>query len=551
MKKKIKRSFIGFTSVIVIVIAVVLSMVFYNITLNQTKKDLYEIAELSAVILQEDVENFSILEEYVDYTRLSVITKDGRVIYDNIANIDTLDDHSDRDEIAEAFYDGDGEITRFSTTMGSESYYVAIAIDDQMALRASRTTSSILGVFLQTVPFIIIIFLILLIFSNFFAKKLAEKILLPIKSYNPKDFDDQMYEELSVFTSTIASQQDKITLQTKDLKELDHRLQLVLSQMNEGFILLDDKDNIVLINQSAKKTFNSRQDIAGRNIMELTRNPDILKSLKEIQNNQSAKLKYQQKDKIYQLLFTQSQSGWKVVLVLDITQSEQTARIRSDFSSNVSHELKTPLANISGYAEAIVSGMVKPEDTIGFVKKIQSEAQRMIGLIGDIIMLSEIEEKQTTMHKEDIVLENIVKEVFADLADTAQTYEINLSSQGEGVILAHYHLIYELILNLVDNAIRYNKPQGFVNVEISQAGGLTTIKVSDSGIGIPIDEEDRIFERFYRVEKSRSKKTGGTGLGLSIVKHIVSFYDGNISLQDNQPTGTIVTVVLPTGITRK
>ena len=551
MKKKIKRSFIGFTSVIVIVIAVVLSMVFYNITLNQTKKDLYEIAELSAVILQEDVENFSILEEYVDYTRLSVITKDGRVIYDNIANIDTLDDHSDRDEIAEAFYDGDGEITRFSTTMGSESYYVAIAIDDQMALRASRTTSSILGVFLQTVPFIIIIFLILLIFSNFFAKKLAEKILLPIKSYNPKDFDDQMYEELSAFTSTIASQQDKITLQTKDLKELDHRLQLVLSQMNEGFILLDDKDNIVLINQSAKKTFNSRQDIAGRNIMELTRNPDILKSLKEIQNNQSAKLKYQQKDKIYQLLFTQSQSGWKVVLVLDITQSEQTARIRSDFSSNVSHELKTPLANISGYAEAIVSGMVKPEDTIGFVKKIQSEAQRMIGLIGDIIMLSEIEEKQTTMHKEDIVLENIVKEVFADLADTAQTYEINLSSQGEGVILAHYHLIYELILNLVDNAIRYNKPQGFVNVEISQAGGLTTIKVSDSGIGIPIDEEDRIFERFYRVEKSRSKKTGGTGLGLSIVKHIVSFYDGNISLQDNQPTGTIVTVVLPTGITRK
>ena len=486
-------------------------------------------------------------EEY----RITWMDADGTVKYDNQVSADKMDNHLEREEIREAMKTGEGESSRYSTTLMEKMFYVAQRLDDGSILRLADAQRSILGLLLGMLQPLLIIALIALVLSVVLAYRLSRRIIQPINALNLDDPEGEgMYEELEPFLNRIQDQKAQISMQEESLRQKKEEFETVTKNLPEGMLLMDAEGKILSMNQAAAEFLGIGSRSVGENISGQREAQELIPFIERALTGSQEETVVHVGQREYQAMISPVLSGQKVtgvtILVLDMSEKKKAEVMRREFTANVSHELKTPLQTISGSAELLAEGYVQPQRVSEFAQKIHDESQRMIALVEDIIELSRLDEGGTALEKEEVDLYAIAEMTVSNLSQTAEQADVALELDGSSVMMAGIpKLLESMTYNLCDNAIKYNKPGGSVKVRVSCDGNEACLSVADDGIGIPKEHQERIFERFYRVDKSHSREVGGTGLGLSLVKHAVKAHGGNISLDSAPGKGTEITVTLP------
>ncbi|NMA83351.1 MAG: PAS domain-containing protein [Epulopiscium sp.] len=502
-------------------------------------------------------EYLSILKFNQQNMRMTIIEPDGKVSYDSMADVNNLENHGDRPEVVEAKNYGTGFSKRYSNTFSRRNYYYAIQLDNLQILRISTQISSIYGVFIQIIPYLLGVIILVLICSSIIASHLTQRLMIPIESLtyeldNEIDTNDYgEYDELLPFVQKINRQQNDIKKQIEKLEKERDTIQLITENMKEGLILLDQDQKILAFNPSAISILEIKeQQLIGKKLITLTRNHEINHCASLALQNQNIDTIIQQSGQYYHIygcgVEQRNRNMGAMLLLVDVTANEMAQKMRKEFTANVSHELRTPITSISGYAEMMAAGMVASTDIQKFASKIYKEAVRMIGLIENIIILSKLDEQIPLSEQEEIDLICMVNNVIDRLQQKADEKQIKIEVVGTPILFPTVStMMEEIVYNLVDNAIKYNRVGGGIIISICQKEETIEIKVADNGIGISKNEQSRIFERFYRVDKSRSNKIVGTGLGLSIVKHMVAQLGGKISLKSAAGVGTSITLSFP------
>lgn len=502
----------------------------------------------STAVEDEGIEYLKNLEngEY----RLTLIDTDGTVLYDTNADAATMENHSDRREVQEAFLSGYGESHRYSRTLTEQTYYFAKKLSDDRVLRISTSQVTIVSLLLGMLqPLLVITFLAILL-SVFLAKRASRNLVKPLNNLDLNDpLSNDVYEELSPLLRHMAQQNKQIALQMDELSRSQNEFNAITSNMSEGLIVLNKDGVVVSLNTAARKIFEAEEDSIGKDFLTIDRTPEISRAIKETLSGKKQELEYEKNGRNYDLCINQIVEKDEVIgvllLAIDNTEKIQAEQNRREFTANVSHELKTPLQSIIGSADLIESGLVKPEDMPRFIGHIKTDAARLVSLVSDIIRLSQLDEN-TEMNWETVDALSVAKEALEMVGPIAESRNISLTIKGEPAPLTSVHkLLYDIIYNLCDNAVKYNKEGGFVKVDVKTAGDKVQVAVSDNGVGIAPADQSRVFERFYRVDKSHSRESGGTGLGLSIVKHAVAYLKGSISLESTLGKGTTITVSFP------
>ena len=502
----------------------------------------------STAVEDEGIEYLKNLEngEY----RLTFIDTDGTVLYDTNADAATMENHSDRREFQEAFLSGYGESHRYSRTLTEQTYYFAKKLSDDRVLRISTSQVTIVSLLLGMLqPLLVITFLAILL-SVFLAKRASRNLVKPLNNLDLNDpLSNDVYEELSPLLRHMAQQNKQIALQMDELSRSQNEFNAITSNMSEGLIVLNKDGVVVSLNTAARKIFEAEEDSIGKDFLTIDRTPEISRAIKETLSGKKQELEYEKNGRNYDLCINKIVEKDEVIgvllLAIDNTEKIQAEQNRREFTANVSHELKTPLQSIIGSADLIESGLVKPEDMPRFIGHIKTDAARLVSLVSDIIRLSQLDEN-TEMNWENVDALSVAKEALEMVGPIAESRNISLTIKGEPAPLNSVHkLLYDIIYNLCDNAVKYNKEGGFVKVDVKPAGDKVQVAVSDNGVGIAPADQSRVFERFYRVDKSHSRESGGTGLGLSIVKHAVAYLKGSISLESTLGKGTTITVSFP------
>lgn len=502
----------------------------------------------STAVEDEGIEYLKNLEngEY----RLTLIDTDGTVLYDTNADAATMENHSDRREFQEAFLSGYGESHRYSRTLTEQTYYFAKKLSDDRVLRISTSQVTIVSLLLGMLqPLLVITFLAILL-SVFLAKRASRNLVKPLNNLDLNDpLSNDVYEELSPLLRHMAQQNKQIALQMDELSRSQNEFNAITSNMSEGLIVLNKDGVVVSLNTAARKIFEAEEDSIGKDFLTIDRTPEISRAIKETLSGKKQELEYEKNGRNYDLCINKIVEKDEVIgvllLAIDNTEKIQAEQNRREFTANVSHELKTPLQSIIGSADLIESGLVKPEDMPRFIGHIKTDAARLVSLVSDIIRLSQLDEN-TEMNRENVDALSVAKEALEMVGPIAESRDISLTIKGEPAPLNSVHkLLYDIIYNLCDNAVKYNKEGGFVKVDVKTAGDKVQVAVSDNGVGIAPADQSRVFERFYRVDKSHSRESGGTGLGLSIVKHAVAYLKGSISLESTLGKGTTITVSFP------
>ena len=483
--------------------------------------------------------------------RVSWISADGKVLYDSEADSSEMENHLAREEIKEALESGYGESARYSATLMERTLYSAKRLSDGTVVRLSVAQRTLLTLLLGMMQPIIIIMVIAIVISFWLANRLSKNITAPL---NQLDLDNPLnnegYDELSPLLRRIDAQQRQIRGQEKELRQKQEEFEAVTENMAEGIILLNTKGMILGINRAASTLFGTTNNCVGKYILSVNRNIEISELLSGIESGVQTEKIIDLNGGRYQLALNPvKESGnisGAVLLMLDVTEKEQAEQMRREFTANVSHELKTPLHTIAGCAELLENGMVRPEDTARFYSQIRGEAGRMIALVEDIIRLSHLDEGAEDMKREQVDLYGLAVETVRSLSREAESAGVSVSVEGESVMVHGIpQLLESIVYNLTDNAIKYNRQGGTVKVSVERLSESVCLSVADTGIGIPPEHRERIFERFYRVDKSRSKELGGTGLGLSIIKHAARLHNAKIELQSAEGEGTTITMVFP------
>lgn len=546
MRKRIFASIITLTTLAVIVVSVVLSGIYYNDFATQVQDDLREWAQ---IYVQDNAESTteSLKKANVLAPRVTIISRDGGVIYDNSLTTLELENHLDREEVQEALATGEGESNRLSSTLGRRTYYYAMQLQDGSVLRVAKTIDNVWKNFADVLPIIVLIVILSVIFSYIVASKMAKKLVEPINNVKLDEELTVPYDELAPFVKTIADHRAQIKQGYAKLQQRNDTIKAITENMHEGVALLDEQGMILSLNKSAAALLEETGDTPSVNIVALLRDLTFIELMQEAVKGNSGEMTLEKEGKTYRILISPVSKIGIVVLFLDITERYHTEKMRQEFSANVSHELKTPLTSIYGNAEMLANGVVAEGDKEQFYEKIRSEAGRLMGLVEDIMMLSRLDEGKGTQQKEAVDLAAVATECTEALAEQIKAQQVEVSIKGNGTVQGSRIMMYELLHNLLDNGIKYNHPGGKVEVVIEQPPLETMITVSDTGIGIPEAQQARIFERFYRVDKSRSKKSGGTGLGLAIVKHVVLTHNGSIQLHSKEGEGTQFVLTFPTG----
>ena len=509
--------------------------------------------------MQIDLASQGVEDEGLDYLknlnikdyRVTWIGTDGKVLYDSISEADEMENHFEREEVKEALSEGYGASSRYSSTLTQRYLYGAKRLPDGTVIRLSVTQNSLLILTLGMLQPIMIIFVIAIILSAFLASRLSKKIVKPLNELNlDKPLDNNGYDELSPLFRRIDTQQKEISRQSEELKQRQNELEVMTSAMSEGIILLNNRGIVLSINKAAAKLFGTDCFCIGEDIVSINRSLELAQLLNKAKNGEHSERVVELGCGQYQMMASPVISNnivsGIVLLILDVTEKEKAEQLRREFTANVSHELKTPLHTISGSAELLVNGMVKSEDIPIFLKRIYSEAQRMIQLVEDIIRLSHLDEGAEDMKWDMVDLYAVAEETINSLADEAESNGIKFELYGETVLINGIRqLLQEITYNLCDNAIKYNRKGGLVSVEIKNENEFAILTITDTGIGIPAEHQERIFERFYRVDKSHSKEIGGTGLGLSIVKHAAKLHNAEIELHSIVNKGTEITIKFP------
>ena len=480
--------------------------------------------------------------------RITLIEKNGEVSFDNFAGQRVLDNHKNRPEVIDAIEKGYGESERYSDTLAEKTYYYAVKLPGEQILRLALTTRSLSALLYELVPMILLCIAIVLIVSFVSARWLTDKIMAPIGALDVDaagggNYVDA-YDELLPFVKKIERQKEEIVSRCADRDDLVGMTKVITESMKEGLVLVDENGRIRSANTSALAIFGV-SDVEGKEFLYLSRNRGLINSIRDTLAGGNAEMDFEKDGKIYAVymhpVYGCGRVNGAVILLLDRTEKRKAEEQRREFSANVSHELKTPLTAISALSEMIGSELVKPEDIKDFALKISGQVRRLIHIIDDIIRLSEFDEGRTDRAFTSFDLRELAQSVLVSLKERADARRIVLELRGERVnMTGNERMIDELLSNLVDNAVKYNVEAGRVTVSLADEADSVVLSVSDTGIGIAREHQDRVFERFYRVDQGRSQRTGGTGLGLSIVKHIVEHHGGAISLESSEK-GTTVT----------
>ena len=485
-----------------------------------------------------------------DRYRLTWIAADGSVLYDTKTDAESLENHASRAEVSQALAIGTGESTRYSSTLMEKTMYYAQRLDDGTVLRISISRATVGMIAVGMIQPLLIVLIVALILSGLLARRLSRRIVDPLNSLDLEHpLDNDAYEELSPLLKRIHRQHVEIQTQLRELREKTDEFTQITGSMREGLVLLDEHGSILSINAAAQALFGADAQCVGRDFLTIERSHEISAAIQAAAADGHSEVRAERAGRVYQFDISRITSDGKflgtVILAFDITEQEFAERNRREFTANVSHELKTPLQGIIGSAELIENGMVKPGDLPRFVGHIHAEAARLVTLIDDIIRLSQLDEGDA-MPTEPVDLLAVSQEAAENLHDAAAARNVTVSVTGQPAVLPGVRrLIYEIVYNLCDNAIKYNRDGGRVDVTVAADAGGSSITVADTGIGIAPEHQARVFERFYRVDKSHSKASGGTGLGLSIVKHAVQYHHGRIELESTPGTGTTIRVVFP------
>lgn len=491
------------------------------------------------------------LSKYADAKeRITLITSSGKVLFDNKAIADKMENHLSRKEVKEALDSGEGYAVRRSETLGSKSCYYALKLKNGNILRISDDSLTVWTVLINLLPAICAIAIMTLVLSSVLAAVISKKILKPLNSIDLENPDAQnVYDELIPFINKINMQNRKIDRQIARLTRSRREFDIITENMSEGLVLTDIKGNILTHNKGIEKFFGVGEDINGKNILTLNRSEVFREIFSDITEKRRGEDILSLNGRYYDMTANPvyDEDGTPcgaVILAVDITEKEKREKLRREFTANVSHELKTPLTSISGISDMLMNGIVAPEDIKGFAGDINKESARLITLVNDIIKLSELDEgAYSTETDEKVDLLKTAAVVKERLEAIAAKKNVKIAVTGEDAeITGGESLVFEMLYNLCDNAVKYNKENGNVTVSVGTSEGTPFVTVKDTGIGIPPEYTDRIFERFFRVDKSRSKESGGTGLGLSIVKHIAMSLGADIRVESTVGKGTEITV---------
>lgn len=484
--------------------------------------------------------------------RITWIDTDGTVLYDSFADSESLENHKDRPEVVQAVERGRGQSTRTSNTLAEQTYYYASRLNDGTVIRVASTTRSGLATMMGTIPWMVVMAVMIFGVTMVIAQVQTRRIVEPINRLNPDAPQaEKIYDELSPLVRRLEKQKQTIREQMDILREKQEEFSAITENMREGFLVVDSRADVISYNSSAIRILGVDMEItedANINVLSLNRSNNFRQVVDGALSGERREQSLELNGRYYQIIANPVvESGDKrgaVVVILDVTEQQSREELRREFSANVSHELKTPLTSISGYAEIMKNGLVQPADMGRFAEKIYTEAQRLITLVGDIIKLSQLDEDQVDVEKTELDLYARASEVVGRLADHAKGQKVKLDIIGvPTMIWGASQILDEMIYNLCDNAIKYNKPGGSVKVTVCTENGHPTLLVEDTGIGIPEGDKERIFERFYRVDKSHSKQIGGTGLGLSIVKHGAIYHKAKVEMKSALGKGTQVKVV--------
>lgn len=550
MKNKIFRALVALAAMAVLVASGLITFLVSQDYFNETKKELAQEARYISMGLESGGNDFlnKIAAENGSNVRITLIDKDGIVLFDNQAEAKTLENHAMRQEIMEAVAVGAGEAERFSDTLDKTTYYYAVRLDDGKILRLARTIDSIYKSVLQMLPIMGGIVIVVAFLASIVARRVTFNLIKPLDQVNlDEPLDNETYDELAPFLTRIAKQKRQLSKNLKKLRGKQEELTIITNNMNEGLVLLNGQQNVLFINESAAKIFGfSAKEVIGRNILTVDRAQEVQDLLQKVSQAGKGEGLYEKDGHFYQLSGSSVNGSGSVILIYDVTEKMTAEKLRREFSANVSHELKTPLQSILGYAEIMKNGLVKDEDKQRFLERIHAEAGNMIELIQNIMELSRLDENKTLDEFEDVDLLKLAQSVTLRLKHKAQTKGVTLDVSGSSACVCGVQsILSEVLYNLVDNSIKYNKDNGKVDVKVQDGSDEVTVSVSDTGIGIGAADRERVFERFYRADKSHSKEIGGTGLGLSIVKHGVLFHKGRVELESEPGVGTTITFVLP------
>ena len=535
------------TSVLVLIISLVLTMgILFSFFEGQIKKELQSEADYIEYAVTQHEEgffkNFSSGEK-----RITLIGADGTVLEDTSANPAEMDNHADREEVKDALLKGSGTSVRYSKTLTEKTVYYARRMENGNVLRISTTQYTVMTVVLGLLQPLIYVLLLALILSFALSSRVSKSVIKPINEIDldhPENSD--AYEELTPLLHRILNQQKTIKKQLNEAKKHRDEFKLITENMSEGFLITDRDGRLLSCNSAALKLLDADENDG--TVLSLNRTGDFRKTVHAALSGERAENTMTHGENTYNLIANPVFEGDKtigaVIVIIDVTESRRRELIRREFTANVSHELKTPLTSISGFAELLSAGGV-PEDTVtDFAKTIYTEAQRLISLVSDIIKISELDEKSVCYEKENVNITELSRDVARRLKMSADKKNVKIGISGEDIsVYGVRKILDEMIFNLCDNAVKYNKEGGTVEIRVKKEDGKTVLSVRDTGIGIAPSQQSRVFERFYRVDKSRSKAEGGTGLGLSIVKHGAMYHGAEIKLTSTSGEGTEVTVI--------
>ena len=549
--KLFRNSMAVAVTVMVLSIALFMGMLYQHFT-DQIMGELQ--TETQLVAQGVEVEGLNYLQGLDSRNRITWVAGDGTVLYDSQADASKMENHADREEICQALENESGTAQRYSATLAQQTLYAAQRLSDGSVIRMASAQQTVVVLLLSMIQPILLILGIALIISAVLASRMTRGIIRPIVSLDlehPENCDT--YEELVPLLTRVKRQNETIQRQMAQLSQQQQEFSALTENMSEGFLLLDRRGRVLSYNSGALRQLGAQPPKGEVNVLVLNRSEGFQRAVDDALEGRKSCQMIHQGGRWCQVLanpvLRDGEQAGVVMVLLDVTEQEQREELRREFTANVSHELKTPLTAISGIAEIMRGGMVKPEDIEDFAGDIYQEAQRLIALVEDIIRLSRLDEGEGGLEREDVDLLKLSDQVVHRLEPAARKQDVALKVTGRSVkVHGVASVLEEMLYNLCDNAIKYNKPGGRVTVTVDYLGQDAQVQVEDTGIGIPQEDQSRVFERFYRVDKSHSKEIGGTGLGLSIVKHGAALHDGQVRLESTPGKGTKVTLVMPTGV---
>lgn len=553
MTRKIFQSIIAVVISVLLLSLALITGVLYNhfeTTMLDQLRTMAQFAEQG--VEQEGMAYFDSL--HAQNCRVTWIAADGTVKYDNRSNPKTMENHADRQEVREAMENDSGTSVRRSSTLSEHTMYYAKRLSDGTVLRLSMSQRSVLFLMGGMLSPLVFIFLAACLLAGVLSYRVSKKIVKPLSEIDLKHPEQvETYDELSPFLQRIAAQNREIDARMAEIRKQQQEFSMITENMSEGLFVVDRNYQILSYNKSAMQIFGMDPRQEHENLLAVNRSEGFRNAVDSALKGRHTQENLELNGRVYQIIanavcqpdFAEDMVG-AVILVLDVTEKEAQEQYRREFTANVSHELKTPLTSISGIVEIIRNGIVKPEDIPHFAGKIYDESQRLITLIGDIIKLSRLDENQVPMERETVDMLEMARDVVQQLSSVARKNGVTLVANGtHGQVQGVRQVLGEMVYNLCENAVKYNRAGGRVWVDVQQVADHVVLRVKDTGIGIPAAEQGRIFERFYRVDKSHSKAVGGTGLGLSIVKHGAALHHATISVSSEPEQGTEITLTFP------